>query len=465
MERKFSLPDFGYEVVLGKFANQADGSAWLQCGGTIVLATVCSAPSTEFPGFLPLTVDYREQFSAAGKIPGGYFKREGKFSDHEVLVSRLMDRSIRPLFPENYFDKIQVMTTVYSVDKENVPEMLALLATSIALSTSKIPFMGPISAAEVARIDGAWVVNPKYDQIQKSDVRIIVSGTEEGICMVEGSVNQLSETEMIDAFFIAHEAIKKQVAWQKEIQKQLNVEKAPIVDQFDWKIWTDRVYAILTDERVAKMFNADKVERSAVRAELKALFLGDHAEEITQLGINPVFLEYIFDKNLRNRITELCFTLHKRVDGRNFDQVRQITGEVGLLPFAHGSALFTRGRTQALVSVTLGGGQDKAKTDQLMGNTIESSFMLHYNFPSFSVGEVRPQRGPGRREIGHGYLAMSALERMLPDQEKFPYTIRIVADMLESDGSTSMATTCGSTLALMDAGVPLKHMVSGWYRR
>lgn len=461
MERKFSLPDFGYEVVLGKFANQADGSAWLQCGGTIVLATVCSAPSTEFPGFLPLTVDYREQFSAAGKIPGGYFKREGKFSDHEVLVSRLMDRSMRPLFPENYFDKIQVMTTVYSVDKENVPEMLSLLATSIALSTSKIPFMGPIGAAEVARIDGAWVVNPKYDQIQKSDVRIIVSGTEEGICMVEGSVNQLSEDEMIDAFFIAHEAIKKQVAWQKEMQKQLNVEKAPIVDQFDWKLWIDRVHAILTDARVEKMFNADKIERSTVRAELKALFLGEHVEEITRLGINPVFLEYIFDKNLRNRITDLCFTLKKRVDGRNFDQVRQITTEVGLLPFAHGSALFTRGRTQALVSVTLGGGQDKARADQLMGNTIESSFMLHYNFPSFSVGEVRPQRGPGRREIGHGYLAISALERMLPDQEKFPYTIRVVADMLESDGSTSMATVCGSTMALMDAGVPLKQMVSG----
>lgn len=461
MERKFSLPDFGYEVVLGKFANQADGSAWVQCGGTIVLATVCSAPSTEFPGFLPLTVDYREQFSAAGKIPGGYFKREGKFSDHEVLVSRLMDRSIRPLFPENYFDKLQVMTTVYSVDKENVPEMLALLAASIALSTSKIPFMGPIGAAEVARIDGAWIVNPKYDQIQKSDVRIIVSGTEEGICMVEGSVNQLSEDEMIDAFFIAHEAIKKQVLWQKEIQKQLNVEKAPIVDQFDWQVWTERVHTILTDEHVEKMFNADKLERSTVRAELKALFLGEHVEEITRLGINPVFLEYIFDKNLRNRITDLCFTLQKRVDGRAFDKVRQITSEVGLLPFAHGSALFTRGRTQALVSVTLGGGQDKAKTDQLMGNTIESSFMLHYNFPSFSVGEVRPQRAPGRREIGHGYLATSALERMLPDQEKFPYTIRIVADMLESDGSTSMATTCGATLALMDAGVPLKHMVSG----
>lgn len=461
MERRFILPDSGYEVVLGKFANQADSSAWLQCGGTIVLATVCSAPSTEFPGFLPLTVDYREQFSAAGKIPGGYFKREGKFSDHEVLTSRLIDRAIRPLFPENYFDKVQVMSTVYSVDKENVPEMLSLLATSIALSTSKIPFMGPIGAVEVARIDGQWIVSPKYDQIQKSDVRIIVAGTEEGICMVEGSADQISESELIDAFFLGHEAIKKQVAWQKEIQKELAVTKTDIVDKFDWKLWSDRARTILSDDRVSKMFNADKVERSVTRAELKALFLAEYAKEITELGLNPVFLEYIFDNNLRDSITDLSFKLKKRIDDRKFDQVRQISTEVGLLPFAHGSALFTRGRTQALVSVTLGGGQDKARMDQLMGATRESFFMLHYNFPPFSVGEVRPQRGPGRREIGHGYLAVSSLEKMLPDQETFPYTIRIVADMLESDGSTSMATVCGSTMALMDAGVPLKKMVSG----
>lgn len=461
MERKFTLPEFGYEVVLGKFAKQADSAAWFQQGGTVVLSTICSAPSTEFPGFLPLTVDYREQFSAAGKIPGGYFKREGKFSDHEVLTSRLTDRAIRPLFPENYFDKVQVMSTVYSVDKEHVPEVLSLVATSVALTVSKIPFMGPIGAVEIARIDGQWVVNPKYDQIQKSDVRLVVAGTDEGINMVEGSMQEISREEMIDAFFLAHAAIKRQVAWQKEIQAALAVEKAPIVDTFDWDMWKNHVRSVLVDERVAKMLNPDKIERGAVQSELKKDFLAKFATEIEQLKIGSAFLEYIFDMVLRDSITDLCFVLNKRVDGRQFDQVREVSTEVGLLPFAHGSALFNRGRTQALVSVTLGGGQDKARTDMLMGEKVESAFMLHYNFPSFSVGEVRPQRGPGRREIGHGCLATTALERMLPDAEKFPYTIRVVADMLESDGSTSMATVCGSTMALMDAGVPIRSMVSG----
>lgn len=461
MEKRFTLPEFGFELVLGKFAKQADSAAWLQQGGTIVLSTVVSAPSTEFPGFLPLTVDYREQFSAAGKIPGGYFKREGKFSDHEVLTSRLIDRAIRPLFPENYFDKLQILATVYSVDKEHVPDMLAFVATSIALSLSKIPFMGPVGAVEIARLDGAWLYNPTYEQIQKSDVRLVVAGIQEGICMVEGSMNELSEGEAIDALFFAHEAIKKQIAWQKEIIAAMGVEKAPIVDIFDWKLWAGRARSVLTDKHVATMFTADKVERGAAQNILKDLFLSEFAKEIEELKIDSKFLEYTFDMVLKDRITEVCFTLRKRVDGRQFDQIRAISTEVGLLPFAHGSALFTRGRTQALVSVTLGGGQDKARMDMLMGKTIENAFMLHYNFPPFSVGEVRPQRGPGRREIGHGYLAMSALEQVMPEEEKFPYTIRVVADMLESDGSTSMATVCGSTMAFMDAGVPIRKMVSG----
>jgi len=461
MEKKFTLPEFGYEVTLGKFAAQADSAAWLSQGGTIVLSTITSAPSTEFPGFLPLTVDYREQFSAAGKIPGGYFKREGKFTDTEVLTSRLIDRAIRPLFPENYFNKLQAMATVYSVDKEHTPNVLALLATSIALTVSKIPFMGPVGAVEVARIDGAWLVNPTYDQIQTSEVRIVVAGTEEGINMVEGSMKGLSSDEMIDALFVAHDAIKKQVAWQKEIQAALAVEKDVVADLFNLALWQERARKVLTDARVTNMFNADKIKRAAVQTELKNSFLTEFAQEIESLKINPQILNYVFDDVLRNTITELCFTLNKRVDERQFDQVRAISTETGLLPFAHGSALFTRGRTQALVTVTLGGGQDKARVDNLMGVGSENTFMLHYNFPPFSVGEVRPQRGPGRREIGHGYLAMSAIEQVLPEQEKFPYTIRIVADMLESDGSTSMATVCGSTMALMDAGVPITHMVSG----
>ncbi len=461
MEKKFSLPEFGYEVTFGKFAGQADGAAWLQQGGTVVLSTVVSAPASEFPGFLPLSVDYRELFSAAGKIPGGYFKREGKFSDTEILTSRFIDRAIRPLFPENYFNTVQVMATVYSVDREHVPQPLALLATSFALMASKIPFMGPVGIAEVILLDGVWVTNPTYTQISASQTKIIVAGDLEGICMVEGSADNISEDQLLDALFIAHDVIKKQVLWQQEILKELNPEKEAIKEIFDINSWQQRALTALTDDRVKRMFTVDKVERANVQRELKDHFFKTFEAEVEKEGVSTVFLGYIFDKVLNVKITELCFSENKRVDSRAFDQVRTITSEVGLLPYTHGSALFTRGRTQALVTVTLGSGQDEAKVDRLMGDTLESSFMLHYNFPPFSVGEARQQRGPGRREVGHGYLAASAIQQVLPEKENFAYTIRIVADMLESDGSTSMATVCGSTLALMDAGVPIKAMVSG----
>ncbi len=461
MERKFSLPEFGYEVVIGKFAGQTNGAAWLQQGGSIVLSTVVSAPSLEFPGFLPLTVDYRENFAAAGKIPGGYLKREGKFSDREILTGRLIDRAIRPLFPANYFDQVQILATVYSVDQIHVPHTLALLATSIALTISKVPFMGPVGICEVARIDGEWVLNPTYAQSLASPVKIIVAGNEEGINMVEGSANEITEQEFIDVLFLAHEKIKEQVAWQKQIQKELAVIKDPIVDQFDWVLWSDRIKKFLTDDNVKPLFNNDKIVRTEARKKLEELFFSTYAEEITAAEINQKFLEFLFDSKLKEAITELIFKLNRRIDLRDFETVRPISTEVGLLPFNHGSALFNRGRTQALASVTLGSEQDEAKFDSLMGGTIESPFMLHYNFPAFSVGEVRPNRGPGRREIGHGYLAASAVKEVLPSPEKFPYTIRIVVDILESDGSTSMATVCSSIMALMNAGVPITTMVSG----
>jgi polyribonucleotide nucleotidyltransferase len=461
MVKKFSLPEFEYEVVLNKFAGQADGAAWLQQGGTIVLATVISAPSKEFPGFLPLTTDYRENYAAAGKIPGGYFKREGRSNDREILTGRLVDRAIRPLFPSNYFDQLQVTSTVYSVDKEHVPHTLALLASSIALTISKIPFMGPIGVAEVVLIEGKWIVNPTYQQSLTSKTKIIIAGTEEGINMVEGTAAEISEKEFIDALFLAHETIKKQVAWQKEIQEALKVEKAPVVDQFDWTLWSNRVRSILVEDQVKLLFVANKVERNAYRDELESSFLTTFAAQAEELKISSTFLSYIFDLILKEEITKLIFKLNKRIDLRDFDTVRTITTEVGLLPYNHGSALFKRGKTQALVSVTLGSGQDVAKIDTLMEETTDSTFMLHYNFPSFSVGEVRPNRGPGRREIGHGYLAASAIQQVLPISDEFGYTIRIVADILESDGSTSMATVCGSTMALMDAGIPINKMVSG----
>lgn len=461
MEKKFYLPDFNYEVTLGKFAGQADGAVWLQQGGTVVLATVVSAPSVDFPGFLPLTVDYRELFSAAGKIPGGYYKREGKFSDKEVLVGRIIDRSIRPLFPTNFFNQIQILTTVYSVDKEHMPNTLAVVASSLALTISKIPFLGPIGAVEVGRVEGKWVVNPTYTQHVASDVRIIVAGTEAGICMVEGNTNEISEKEFIDALFLAHDAIKKQVAWQKSIHAEFGVEKVEIVDQFNWVEWREKAATFLQEEAIAPLYNSDKIARDTAMKELKEAFFMKYEEQAKELNVSKTFIEYVFDEELEAALTEYTFKNNKRVDTRIFDQVRPIKTEVGLLPFNHGSGFFQRGRTQALVSVTLGGGSDEQKVENIMGATQESSFMLHYNFPAFSVGEVKPNRGPSRREIGHGHLASSAICAVLPAKDKFPYTIRIVSDILESDGSSSMATVCGSTMALMDAGVPISNMVSG----
>lgn len=461
MEKRFSLPKYGYEVVLGKYATQASGAAWLTQGGTVVLSTVTTAASKEFPGFLPLTVDYREYFSAAGKIPGGYFKREGKFSDREILTGRLIDRAIRPLFPVNFFDQLQLLSTVYSVDQKHVPHTLALLASSIALTISKIPFLGPVGVCEAVRIQGEWVVHPTFEQSESADSRILVAGTHEGVNMVEGSAAEMTEAEFVDIMFKAHDIIKDQVAWQKSIAAELHIEKDPIVDNLDWATWTQNALSIITPDQVKRLFTADKVMRSTVRDELEKSFLTTFAQAAEETGVSSTFLAYIFDQTLKNSINELIFSLGKRIDQRSFNQVRPITSEVGLLPFAHGSSLFTRGRTQALASITLGGGQDELKSDSLMGETIESSFMLHYNFPSFAVGEVRPNRGPGRREVGHGYLAASAIKQVLPDQEQFPYTTRIVVDILESDGSSSMATVCSSTLALMDAGVPIHKMVGG----
>jgi polyribonucleotide nucleotidyltransferase len=461
-ERTYTLPELGLEVVLGKYAGQADGAAWIKKGGTVILSTVVSAEVKDFPGFKPLTVDYRELFSAAGKIPGGYFKREGRFSDPEILRARLIDRAIRPLFPDNYFNQVQVLSTVYSVDKEHVPYVLALLASSIALVVSKIPFLEPVGVAEIARVNGKWIVNPDYTQLQSADAKLIVAGTEHGINMVEGSSIGMSESECIDAFFIAHEVIKKQVLWQREIAKDYGIHaQEEAVDLFDWSLWKKRVETAVTLERVKPLFTADKLARASAQRSLKESLLQECHDQAPGQELPVALLSYLFDIVLADVVSELCCRLGYRVDTRPFDKVRDITTEVGLLPSAHGSSLFKRGRTQALISVTLGGGQDAARVDRLMGETVENTFMLHYNFPSFSVGEVKPLRGPGRREIGHGHLAASALESILPAQEQFPYTMRIVADMLESDGSTSMATVCGSIMALMDAGVPIKHMVSG----
>lgn len=462
MVKKFNLPEFGYEVEINKFARQADGAVWLKQGGTVLLATVVSAPSSEFPGFLPLTIDYREQFAAAGKIPGGYYKREGRSSEREILIGRLVDRAIRPLFPVNYFDQVQILTTVYSVDKQHVPGPLALLASSLALTLSKIPFLGPVGVVQIARVNGVFVLDPLYTDALASDVRIVVAGTSEGICMVEGECSELSEQEIIDVLFKAHERIKQQILWQESIARALEISKEEIQDVYHISKWMTQVDSFLTVDRSQKIYVADKVERNNHLEALRNEFTQTYAQEITDAQLPTGVIEYVFDRVLDKKITELIVTLQKRVDGRAYDQIRQISVEVGLLPFTHGSALFTRGRTQALATVTLGSGQDEQRTESIMEEDAPAkAFMLHYNFPPFSVGEVRAIRGPGRREIGHGNLAASALRPMLPQKQDFPYTIRIVVDILESDGSSSMATVCGSTMGLMQAGVPIKAMVSG----
>lgn len=462
MTRTFRLNEFGYEVEIGKVARQADGSVWFKQGGTVILATVTSAPSKDFPGFFPLTVEYREQFSAAGKIPGGYYKREGKSSDHEVLTGRLIDRAIRPLFPEHYFDQVQVIATVYSVDKEHAPSIMALTASSIALSISKIPFIEPVGGVEICRIDGSWIVNPLYKDARRADARLVVAGTHDGICMVEGNAHEISEQEFVDALFTAHDAIKRIIVWQREIAATCATAKESIIDLYNWSMWESKVLQYLSGEHIKALYTDKKADRNAYMQKTKETFFALHKVEIEASKIPTTVLDYIFDGALEPLVTERIFELKQRVDGRAYDQIRPISVEVGVLPFTHGSALFTRGETQALVSATLGSGQDEQRLESIMEEGEQTSaFMLHYNFPPFSVGEVRALRGPGRREVGHGHLAASSFKYLLPTKEAFPYTIRVISDILESNGSSSMATVCGTTMALMHAGVPIAKMVGG----
>lgn len=456
----FKFSKFGYEATFDYVARQADGSVWFKQGGTVIVATVTSAAMKDFPGFFPLSVEYREPFAAAGKIPGGFFRREGKSSDKEVLTSRVIDRALRPLFPKNYFDQVQVCLTVHSVDKQYAPHSIAVLAASLALVTSKVPLLEPVGVAEISRLNGQWVINADYEKSVESDVKITVVGTKEGICMVEGATNEISEKEFVDALFLAHDTIREQVIWQEEISAARGVVKKAIVSPVDWFAWEEKSAAFLTDERLAPLFKTtSKEERNIVMDTLKAGFAEMYEAELAE---NPKsIVDYIFDAELKERVTDYICEKSQRVDGRAFDQVRPITTEVGILPFTHGSALFTRGSTQALATLTLGSGQDEQKIEDIMGTEVDGSFMLHYNFPPFSVGEVRPMRGPGRREVGHGHLAASAFKYMLPSKESFPYTIRVVSDIMESDGSSSMATVCVTTMAFFNGGVPIKDMVGG----
>lgn len=446
-------------IETGKLAKQADGAVTVQLGGTVVLTAVVGAKeSVEGQDFFPLTVDYREKTYAAGKIPGGFFKREGKPSEKEILTSRLIDRPLRPLFPEHYFNEVQVTSTVLSVDGANNPDVLAMVSASAALMISQIPFNSPVGAIRVGCVDGRWVANPTYEQLAVSTLDLVLAATEDNIVMIEGGASELTEEQMNDAIQFGREQIRVIVAIQKELaQKCGRAKQKPepklIPEDIQKKVEAHVRGRFLNIFRLKK--KEERIEaRNALYQETLALFD----------ATNPEFKEQdvrsIFDKLEEKEVRSLILDKHERPDGRGFKEIRPISCEVGLLPRTHGSALFQRGETQSLSVVTLGTSRDEQKIDALEGE-IFKRFMLHYNFPSFSVGEVKPNRGPGRREIGHGALAERALRSVIPNEDEFPYTLRVVSEILESNGSSSMATVCSGTLSLMDAGVPIKAPVSG----
>lgn len=462
MQKIFRLPEHGLEVEIGKYARQADGSVWIKSGNNIVLSTATSAKAREFLGFFPLTVEYRERPSAAGRIPGGYIKREGKLSDTEVLTSRLIDRPIRPLFPSTYTREVQLISSVYSSDGKFPPSVLAIIGSSLALTISPIPFLGPVGAVQIGKIDGKWVFNPSFEEAGKSITDIAIAGTKAGICMVEGNCDNASEEELVDLFFLAHEEIKKQIAWQELIGQELGVTKDDSYkNEMDWDFWKKSIKDVLPSDFDEQFFAATKMERSEGLEGLKKSIIKNFEKDINEKKIAEPVLHFLLDSLVKEVLPDVLVRKQARVDGRKFDQVRPIFSETSILPCVHGSAMFQRGETQVVASITLGTGQDAQKIETLMGGVQERSFMLHYNFPPFATGEVKPLRGVGRREIGHGYLAERSFLNVLPSQEEFPYVVRSVVDVLESNGSSSMATVCATALAMMDAGIPIKDIVSG----
>lgn len=449
------------EIETGKLAKQADGSVVVKQGDTMLLATVVSSPEAkEGVDFLPLSVDYQEKYAATGRIPGGFLRREARLSDYEVLISRIVDRALRPLFPEDYHADTQVMISLISADKNIMPDALAGLAASAALAVSDIPFNGPISEVRVAKIDGQLVINPTMSDLERATLEFIVAGSESDINMVEGESKEIQEEELVEAIKFAHDAIKKHVAVQKELALAVGkTEKRVYNHEHSNEELKKQVYAATYDKvyEVAKS-GSSKHERHDKLREIRDVFIatsGLEIDAVTESLIKKYFHDVEYDA-VRNLILDEDL----RLDGRNSKQIRPIWSEVGYLPAAHGSAVFTRGETQSLTTVTLGAKDDEQMIDGAFINGY-NKFLLHYNFPGFSTGEVRPNRGAGRREIGHGNLAMRSLKQVLPADDENPYTIRVVSDILESNGSSSMATVCAGTLALMDAGIKITAPVSG----
>ncbi|GGE48263.1 polyribonucleotide nucleotidyltransferase [Pedobacter psychrotolerans] len=462
IKKSFDLGDGRtIEIETGKLAKQADGSVVVKMGDTMLLATVVSTVGAK-PGtdFLPLSVDYQEKYAATGRIPGGFLRREARLSDYEVLISRLVDRALRPMFPSDYHSDTQVMISLISADKNILPDCLAGLAASAALSVSDIPFNGPISEVRVAKIDGKLVINPYASDLERATLEFMVAGSANDIGMVEGECDEIQEDEMVEALKFAHDAIKIQCAIQKELTEATGktVKREYSHEDHDAdlkaKVYADtyeKVYA------VAKAGGNKDVRKEGFTAIINDFFaaMPEDTADLTKAMAKHYYHDVQYDA-IRNLLLDEGI----RLDGRKTTEIRPIWSEVGYLPAAHGSAVFTRGETQSLTSVTLGSKDDEQMIDGAFFNGYQK-FLLHYNFPGFSTGEVRPNRGAGRREIGHGALAQRSLKKVLPQGDANPYTIRIVSDILESNGSSSMATVCAGTLALMDAGIKIKSPVSG----
>jgi polyribonucleotide nucleotidyltransferase len=460
---KRSIVTGGKEISVetGKLAKQADGSVVVRMGDTMLLATVVAAQEAkDGVDFLPLTVDYREKYSAAGRFPGGFFRREARPSETEILVMRLVDRALRPLFPDDYHAEVQLMIQLIAYDGVNNPDALCGFAASAAIAVSNIPFNGPMSEVRVGRIDGEYVLNPTMAQMELSDIDIVIAGTMKDINMLEGEMQEISEAELVEVFKIAHVAIKEQCQFQLDLAAEVpaaNPKREYSHESHNEEVRA-KVYELAMEKckDVARMGLANKSKRTelfdAIKDEVKASFSEEELAEAAKF-ISPYFSEV-----KKKAVRWVMLNERKRLDGRNFDEIRPIWAEVDYLPMVHGSAVFTRGETQSLTTLTLGGKMDEQLID---GATFKGTekFLLHYNFPPFSTGEAKPLRGTSRREIGHGNLALRALKPVLPDDN--PYTIRIVSDILESNGSSSMATVCAGTLALMDGGVQIKAPVSG----
>lgn len=456
------LPD-GREITIetGKLAKQADGSVVVKMGNTMLLAAVVSnKEAREGVDFLPLSVDYQEKFASSGKIPGGFLKREARLSDYEVLVSRLVDRVLRPLFPSDYHAETQMTIHLISADTEIMPDALAALAASAALAVSDIPFNGPISEVRVARIDGQLVINPTVTNLQRADIDLMVGASLDSVVMVEGEMNEVSEAEMLEAIQYAHDAIK--VHCQAQIDLAELVGKT-VKREYSHETHDDELRQKVYDATYNKAYEVAKKgsDSKSDRKEGFTAVLNEFVESLGEdHGYDMTLIKTYYHDVEKDAVRNMILNDRVRLDGRKLDQIRSIWSEVNYLPATHGSAVFTRGETQSLTTVTLGTKLDEQMIDSAMVSGT-NKFLLHYNFPAFSTGEVRPNRGPGRREIGHGNLALRALKKVLPSDAENPYTIRIVSDILESNGSSSMATVCAGSLALMDAGVPVRGAVSG----